>query len=299
MAKRDEFDDEGFFDSLLNRKGKTDLPPGLRRIFIVIALLVLVSVLVSVVVASWPSGNDGADTGNLPIIHADATPLKVKPQDPGGMPVPNKDSTIFETLKGDKEDGKVENLLEDPSDTAASVAREQVVAKVEKKAEPLVDVKLEKTGTPPDADLEDVPPQPEPAQVEVKKEDVKEIPAKEAMKAPAKEPMSIIDTLKQDSHPKKEIPKKAETAAAIKPASGGSTYIQLASVKSEADASKQWSAAKSKNPELAGLSMKVQKADLGDKGIFYRVQAGPLTPASATSACAAIKSRGGNCLIAK
>lgn len=291
MAKRDEFDDEGFFDSLLNRKGKTELPPGLRRVFIGIAVLGLVIILIAVVFSSVPNKSDPGDPGALPLIRADKSPFKIKPEDPGGMAVPNKDSTIFETLKGTSQ-GETENLLEDDADTAAVKAREEVVAKVETKTEPLVDVDPTKSNAPSDDELENVPPQPKAvADTEIVK---KEEPAP---KVEPKKETSIIDTLKEEG---KAAVKKEEPKPVAKPvASGGSTYIQLASVKSEADANKQWAGFKSKNPELSNLSLKVQKADLGAKGIYYRIQAGPLSPENASSTCAAIKSRGGSCLVAK
>lgn len=284
MARRDEFDDEGFFDSLLNRKGKTAMPPSLRRIFIVIGILVLVSIVIAVVASAVPSGEDGVDSAAVPIIRAETSPYKIKPEDPGGMKVPNKDSTIFETLKGQPEENKVENLLEDESDTAASVARDQVVSKVETKTAPITDIndlKLDNTDEPE----EDVPPQP----VVLKAEMPKVAPVK---KEEPESEVSIIDTLKADSKPKAE-PK----AAPVK--SSGSIYIQLAAVKSEAEAASQWTKFKAKNGELSGLTMRTQKADLGEKGIFYRIQAGPLSAADATKTCTAIKGRGGSCIIAK
>lgn len=290
MARRDEFDDEGIFDRLLKRKDNVELPLGLRRIFIGGGILLLLIGLVTVLFSAL-SGSGGSDGQAVPLIRADNAPLRVKPEEPGGMAVPNKDSTIFNTLKGDREEGGVENLLDDGGDTA-SVAREEVASKVEKKTEPLVDVELEA----------------------------------EAPKADEKSVASVIDTLKEENKPQvaapavevvKEEPPKMELPKAAMPkadpikteqvkidtpkpaSSGGATYIQLAAVKSEAEANTQWSKFKAKNPELASLSLKVQKADLGAKGIFYRIQAGPLTADAATSTCAAVKSRGGNCIIVK
>lgn len=303
MARRDEFDDEGFFDSLLNRKGNTQLPPGLRRIFIVIGILVLISIIIAVVSAAIPSGkNSDADMAPVPIIRADSAPYKIKPEDPGGMKVPNKDSTIFETLKGEQEENKVENLLEDESDTAASVAREEVASKVIAKSEPITDINDLKLDTEPAEEELSAPPKTfsEPVAQLVAQPVAKVETAKvETIKKEPKEAASIIDTLKADSKPKELPVPKTETPKAVPVASGGSTYIQLAAVKSEAEASSQWAKFKAKNPELGALSMRTQKADLGEKGIFYRIQAGPLSPANATKTCAAIKGRGGSCIIAK
>lgn len=302
MAKRDEFDDEGFFESLLNRKGNTALPRGLRRIFIVIAILVLISIIISVVVSSLPSKDSEGDMAPVPIIRADTKPFKIKPEDPGGMKVPNKDSTIFETLKGETEEAKTENLLEDESDTAASVAREEVVSKVENKKEPITDIndlKLDdQPEDPAEVTEEETPPQPDPVKLAAVKPEAKAEPKPEAQKE--ERPVSIIDTLKADSktvEPIKKPDTKVETAKPV--TSSGSTFIQLAAVKSEAEAASQWTKFKAKNPELSSLSMRTQKADLGEKGIFYRIQAGPLSAENATKTCTAVKGRGGSCIIAK
>ncbi|PZP55482.1 MAG: hypothetical protein DI586_06750 [Micavibrio aeruginosavorus] len=302
MARRDEFDDEGFLDSLLNRKGNTELPAGLRRIFIVIGVLVLISIIIAVVSAAIPSKENEADMAPVPIIRADSAPYKIKPEDPGGMKVPNKDSTIFETLKGEQEENKVENLLEDESDTAASVARQEVVSKVISKSEPITDINDLKLDSEPAEEELSAPPQTfsEPVAQPVAQPVAKVETAKvETIKKEPKETASIIDTLKADSKPKELPVPKTETSKAAPMPSGGSTYIQLAAVKSEAEASSQWAKFKAKNPELGALSMRTQKADLGPKGIFYRIQAGPLSAANATKTCTAIKGRGGSCIIAK
>lgn len=288
MAKRDEFDDETFLDKFLKRKQNAKLPLGLRRIFIAGGILLLLIVLVTVLFSALPGGGS-TDGKNLPLIRADKTPLRVKPEEPGGMAVPNKDSTIFDTLKGQREEGEIENLLEDSGDTA-SVAREEVASKVEKKTEPLVDLELEE---------EEVAPAVADQKIE-----------QEAAKSPDENPSveSVIETLKQENKIEaakaepmapKPVQEKTELSKPASISSDGSTYIQLAAVKSEAEASAQWTKFKSKNPELNALTMRVQKADLGAKGVFYRIQAGPLTQDKAASTCSSVKSRGGNCIIVK
>ena len=102
--------------------------------------------------------------------------------------------------------------------------------------------------------------------------------------------VNIIDALKEETGTKK---------ADVKPAAKGNVYIQLASVKSEADAKTKWATLKSKYSSLSALSLKVQKADLGAKGTFYRVQAGPTSADNAASICSKIKAAKGDCLIAK
>lgn len=283
MARKDEFDDEGFFERLLKRKDGADLPPDLRRIFKVIAVLAVLTIFAALIFSAFSENENLSDGQALPLIRADNAPIREKPEDRGGMMVPNKDSTIFDTLKGERSEGGIENLLEEGGDTAA-VAREEVASKVEKKTEPLVDVDLQSENNQ----------KAEPVTAEKPKDE--------------KTVESVIEALKEENKPDQEKveAKPAPAPATEKPASipapaasGGTGYIQLAAVKSESEAAAQWAKFKAKNPELEGLSMRVQKADLGAKGVFYRIQAGPLSPEKSASTCSAIKSRGGNCLIVK
>ena len=48
---------------------------------------------------------------------------------------------------------------------------------------------------------------------------------------------------------------------------------------------------------LANLRMQPARVDLGDKGVWYRVQAGPLDEKQAHSVCSTLKSRKADCVI--
>ena len=93
----------------------------------------------------------------------------------------------------------------------------------------------------------------------------------------------------------------ADTTSAAAPASSVADKfrIQLAALKSEAEASKTWQRILSKHSDVLGsLTVHIVKADLGSQGIYYRVQAGPFADkASATAACNQLKSAGQQCLV--
>ena len=82
-------------------------------------------------------------------------------------------------------------------------------------------------------------------------------------------------------------------------ATGGNWVVQLLASRSEADAEAAWEAISGKHAAiLGGHGVDIQKADLGDKGTFYRVRAaGFETKAEAAKACSALKSAGQDCLI--
>ena len=96
-------------------------------------------------------------------------------------------------------------------------------------------------------------------------------------------------------------------ASAVEPAAGaapvaasaiapGDYFVQLASVTSRSGADSEWTKLqKSFSAQLQNASYRVQEADLGERGVYYRIQAGPM---SANSICEAIKARKpGGCLV--
>jgi hypothetical protein len=77
-------------------------------------------------------------------------------------------------------------------------------------------------------------------------------------------------------------------------------YIQLASLKSEAVARDTYRRIRDDFPSLVeGVSVFYPRADLGSRGVFYRVQIGPLSATEAKARCAdyTSSSRGGTCLV--
>jgi sporulation related protein len=75
--------------------------------------------------------------------------------------------------------------------------------------------------------------------------------------------------------------------------------IQLAALKSEAEANKAWTRVLAKHNDVLGaLTVHIVRADLGSQGIYYRVQAGPFADkASAKAACDKLKASGQQCLV--
>lgn len=87
-------------------------------------------------------------------------------------------------------------------------------------------------------------------------------------------------------------------AADAPPASGWS--VQLASATTEEAAWAAWNKMKARSKALAGKEPVVVRADLGTKGIFYRVRlVGFETQSEAGSECSRLKARGIKCFISK
>jgi cell division septation protein DedD len=116
-----------------------------------------------------------------------------------------------------------------------------------------------------------------------------------AQTAPRAETASAPPTpLFPASRPIDAAPKSATTA------SSGGYELQIGAYKSQEDADAAWKAYTSKHPSAASYSEDVHKADLGDKGIWYRLRIGPFSgKAAANDACDKLKADGGACMLAK
>ena len=92
-----------------------------------------------------------------------------------------------------------------------------------------------------------------------------------------------------------------KTAAAAPLAASGAFVLQIGAYKSEADASAAWRAYQAKHATLlSGVSSSIQKADLGDKGVWYRLRAGSFADKDTAAAlCDRLKADGGACFPAK
>jgi hypothetical protein len=99
------------------------------------------------------------------------------------------------------------------------------------------------------------------------------------------------------------VARTASVAPAAAPArmsdgSGGYT-VQVSSQRSEAEAQSAFRALQSKYPaQLGGQQPIIRRADLGDKGVFYRVQIGPFGSSDqASELCSNLKNAGGSCVV--
>lgn len=117
--------------------------------------------------------------------------------------------------------------------------------------------------------------------------------------------MKAQDTQVASAQP---TPQTAARMNAIQPTAGtsGDTlasprthYVQLGSVRSEAGAQGEWKKLQATfTNELGTAPHRVTRADLGEKGTFFRIQAGPFTANQASAICASIKTqKPGGCLV--
>ena len=82
-------------------------------------------------------------------------------------------------------------------------------------------------------------------------------------------------------------------------ADGGGYLVQVSSQKNEADAQASFRALQGKFPSVLGSrSPVIKRADLGEKGVYYRAMVGPFgSPEEASQFCSSLKSAGGQCVV--
>jgi SPOR domain len=97
-------------------------------------------------------------------------------------------------------------------------------------------------------------------------------------------------------------PTTIASAASAPPAlagGGGGYAVQISSQRSEAEAQTAFRALQVKFPDqLGGRQPMVRRADLGDKGVYYRALVGPFASMEQAAAmCSSLKAAGGTCIV--
>jgi len=122
-----------------------------------------------------------------------------------------------------------------------------------------------------------------------------------AVGAAATPAASMPQTQPQQSSSKPPVKPSSPATAAAQPMVAqkpGGARIQLASVGSEEAARQEWDRIKRANPDLfSSISAAPVRADLGDKGVFYRLLTAPV--ADADRICGELKRRNIGCVIAR
>jgi SPOR domain len=117
--------------------------------------------------------------------------------------------------------------------------------------------------------------------------------------APAPATRSLASTAPATPPATTAAPTSTSPRTALAPETGGSYVVQVASQRSEVDAQASFRALQQKYPSVLGsYQVMIRRADLGDKGVYYRAQVGPFgTAEQAKEMCSSLKSAGGQCIV--
>lgn len=258
------FTDPVFDDEYYGR----DQAGGRGRTIALVAGVVVGAVIAGV--AAWTvfGPNSDGTAGQVPLVVAEPEPYKVRPDDPGGLQVENQDKLVYERLNGANSEPGAENILPPPETPKQPVVPVVPVAPVAVAPEPPAPVV-----TPPVT-----PVAPEPPAIVV------EAPTPPAAPQPTAEPEAA--------------PQSLESFVA---ALSGDYLIQIAALRSEEVAQSEWDRLSKKHSSLLGsYRPMIVRADLGERGIFYRLRAGPLKDrGAAEDLCASLASENVGCLVVR
>ncbi len=218
--------------------------------------------------AQWGGQLFGPSSDELPIVRASEKPLKVRPEKPGGINIPNRDKLVYDRLEKKPPEEKTENLLPRPEVPLAPPQPKPVdKAEVTAKPERAPKAKTSIGSQPTTAEVQAVTkPAPAPAPPQVEQKVVKVAP--------------------------KTAPVSAATASK-------NYQIQLAAIRDASATKGEWVRLQKKHPSLLGkLRLNVVRADLGKRGIYYRLRAGPIaTPDVAKALCQSLAKVKVACLV--
>lgn len=256
---------------------------------------------------SWSAyKSGGAGSGAIvPLLKADSEPTRIRPDNPGGMPIPNQDKAIYDELDPRRAPAKgVERLLPPPetpvSRPPAAVAQAPDESETSAAgAKPSIP-SLGETGQPPAREVGS-------ASVKAPPVEPEQPPAPASAAIPS--PFTKLEAPPQQPKTAPKATSRGQTAsvspspppAATKAPPAGSVRVQLGAVGTESAAQKEWERIRRANTDLLGtMSPAIVRADLGAKGVVYRIQAGPVTSADAAAdLCAKLKSRNVGCFVAR
>lgn len=268
--------------------------------------LLMFAVVVSL---SYSLGVRDAETGAVPLIRADGQPLKTRPENPGGKQYPYQNISVYNDTSGaaGSEDMSRYSLLPEPEKPARhSPAEKAALAQAEKAAASI----FQKT----EKDKSDKSPA-FAALTKTPKRD-----SKEKDDTPKMRTMSVEDIINRNiDDPKRETSdyrkniisakkpdryavlteKKTKAFSESARDSVKSGYLlQLGAYRSEKEASAAWSRINVKTGRLIdGHNKIVTRADLGAKGVFYRLRVGPFRDKNAAlSLCNQLKSKSQACM---
>lgn len=228
------------------------------------------------------------ERGASPVITADAEPYRVAPDEPGGYEAPNQDLTAYELREG--------AAAAAAEDTPAPATRPRAEEPVEPQRLPAVRIETA------DADALDAP---QPSAEQTEQSVTPEPSAAEADQARAPEPEPVTQAPSQpaDSAPAVRVEDAAPRAAepAPTPAAAGGFVAQIGAFRSREDAESGWLAFAARYPDLAaGRTPDIQRADLGDRGVFHRLRIAAFSSRDDAAAfCSALDARGQACLVAR
>ncbi len=274
---RTDYDDYDEYDDLDG--------PGFRWMSIIV-LFLAVGGFFSLAWYAYYTGTRSMQNEEVIVIEAETTPIKEQPEDRGGMKIAHQDKTIYEAISEDKKPEKKVQVMAEPEKPVMPVVEK--IRQVEEKLQPK--------------------PKPKPKEMEaVSNVDFTPVHIIPRTKPKAAAPSLVADpfspvSFEEDAPSRSEtttvvMPKKEAPAISRRQAEYNGFKIQLGAFRSETEAQQQWRRISVVNRDiLQGLPHRVVRADLGSKGIYYRLRVGGLaSEVAAGTICQKLQAKGQDC----
>ncbi len=258
---------------------------------------------------AYSQGQRSADAV-APILKADGEPTRLKPDQPGGMVVPHQDKLVLNSMQQAARPGQQAERLLPPAEAplpqttrtapppAASVTLAPPPAAPAPPPVPQMATPSPMVPPMPPAAM----PAPTTAGSLIAPPAPPPVPPASSASAPPAPPPSV-PTLPAPAPPPQMAarpPTPAPPPAAPRISSGsGDWRVQLGSFPAADQANAQWDRLKRAHAELQPLGPTTVRVDLGDKGVWYRLQAGPLNEPGARALCDDLKSKKRDCLVVR
>lgn len=307
MTKNRDLND-GILFADLNFRNPTSKPPKppkqpkkrksrFRWLFLIIIGGALFGGAMTMVWYSYMRGYDQASDEFAPHIASDDTPIKIKPDEPGGMKIPHQNRHVYDMVTSpENRERKIEHLLpppetplltqsveEFPEDNVsqnleqlreeANAAERNIESIV--KTQPIIETQ-QQIEIIPNITSEVMPPEIVPSIPEIPEK--KNFDQKLAELIPQEKPKIISS--KESLIEKKEIQLPTpvaqpvvKTTPKVTQINSGNVRLQLGAVKTAQEAQKEIGRLRKTYPDLfKNCDLIAKNVDLGPKGIFYRIQ---------------------------
>ena len=229
----------------------------------------------------------GNNVSDIPVIRRPQEAIKVQPEDRGGMEIQNQDKTVYNIIDKENNDNPaVERILPPP----------------EQPQLPEINPEPE-TPNVFEVNAEPAPAVPSTAKTIAEAEEIIKVETAPAPKTVTEPKVAEAPKAEPVKEVKKEAPKvveKVQAEVAVSDAVTGPWRVQLMASTNRSAVANSWKSLTGKYKVLQTQPHEIETADLGAKGIFYRLHAGAFANRDgADNLCKEIKSLGGSCIVKK
>ncbi len=236
---------------------------GFLKLFGGLGFLLILAIIVSKLFSSGTR-----DREQTPRILAENEPYKEAPVNPGGAQAQDQDKDIYKIMDGEQTDAIVKT---------APISEEPLTRPKPSGPKSSGPKSSEPKSSRPKANIQ-----------------IKETP-------PVKPPKATSAPVSVKPKPI-ATPKPVSTPKTTKATASGSYVVQVASMRSEAEAQAMWNRLKTKMGDALAPEYfaDIKRADLGSRGIYYRLRIGGVGGReNAKAVCRALKAKNQDCIITK